>query len=411
MNVVTNSILFHLPVGIDPDHDDSVMSKRGHNVHKQAVAVTRLERERRSTPLQQTNDFRYVMSKPKSGLAPIVTFFDTTCTQVLWVSDAGWDHDPRNREVRFAHTLMHLDADRDADYHAVRNAGASGRSEAERVNGAETRAVAKGSVPTLQYDGAPMTTEGLMAAGRRFMWAVANAIEGAMYACKAVISLASFPGQRSSDHHSPQVRDEIRAVMAKANPPEGLPHQEIVANTEFYQEKHRVSDYYSNQTIRHLCLKTMGRLCCETDYPFPEALTFQACQDRPLRGPEPRVVPSIRLDPNRPGKLMTLADVLAQVETGAVDPLERADFPCQILKLHYKSNPWPTESECEALAVAVLGTRDKINDVKKYFEDRRLKKHVAAEEAAIAAPEGVAAQSVMERVAHRSTNISPKLAS
>ena len=93
---------------------------------------------------------------------------------------------------------MHLDADRDADYHAVRNAGASGRSEAERVNGAETRAVAKGSVPTLQYDGAPMTTEGLMAAGRRFMWAVANAIEGAMYACKAVISLASFPGHNEA---------------------------------------------------------------------------------------------------------------------------------------------------------------------------------------------------------------------
>ena len=64
VKLVINSMLFALPPGTDLEHDATSISKRGGGtlVHKQAVAVVRIDTERRSTPMQQFNDLRYASS-------------------------------------------------------------------------------------------------------------------------------------------------------------------------------------------------------------------------------------------------------------------------------------------------------------------------------------------------------------
>ena len=59
------------------------------------------------------------------------------------VFDGGWDHNPGNSEVRLALTFEHLDNERVFTMACCRAAGLSSFSEAEQVNGAETRAVQK----------------------------------------------------------------------------------------------------------------------------------------------------------------------------------------------------------------------------------------------------------------------------
>ena len=54
------------------------------------------------------------------------------------ISDGGWDHNPRNSEVRFGLTLEHLENKRLYTNASVWAAGMSSYNEAKRVNGAET---------------------------------------------------------------------------------------------------------------------------------------------------------------------------------------------------------------------------------------------------------------------------------
>lgn len=130
--VVINSMLFTLPPGADPEHAATVsVSKRGGGtpVFKQAVGVVRLESERRSTPIQQFNDLRYATER-----IPMLSTFMGKVTHAFFISDNGWDHSVRNHEVQWAHTLHHLECDRDYDAACTRAKGGSSYQEAERVN-------------------------------------------------------------------------------------------------------------------------------------------------------------------------------------------------------------------------------------------------------------------------------------
>ena len=55
-----------------------------------------------------------------------------------FVSDGGWDHNPRNGEVQLALTLDHLDRECTFTTSIVRAARMSSWNKAERLNAAET---------------------------------------------------------------------------------------------------------------------------------------------------------------------------------------------------------------------------------------------------------------------------------
>ena len=62
---------------------------------------------------------------------------------ITFISDGGWDHQPRSSEPRLGLTLEHLPNKRMFSCIAIRAAGMSSYNEAERLNGLETRAVQK----------------------------------------------------------------------------------------------------------------------------------------------------------------------------------------------------------------------------------------------------------------------------
>ena len=154
--VVVNSILVIGPSGMDPESVLTSSNPRleGLRVHKQGIAVCRLDNDRRSTPMQQFNDLRFAAQQ--------IVWFGQLVRQpsLFFLSDAGWDHSPRVEEVQqWSHTRHHLDYDRDYDAAYVRPKGGSGRSEAENLNCSETIAIAKSGSATASHLGKPTSAD------------------------------------------------------------------------------------------------------------------------------------------------------------------------------------------------------------------------------------------------------------
>ena len=112
-------------------------------------------------------------------------------------------------------------------------------------------------------------------------------------------------------------------------------------------------------------------------------------------------MPPVTLDPNRGGKYRTPTEAFRLADEGELDPCQRLDFPSQVLKEIFDKTPWPTAIECANVALKLLGTKEKSNEIKRYFEERRLKKHIAHSEAQIAAREGAASENMMTCIVHR----------
>ena len=102
----TNSILAITPDGVyDADVTEGwpLKTKRDQPCHKQAYAVTRLEFERRSTPTQQVNDWRYVQHSD-----PQLAAVTQGGGYLVSLADCGFDHSVRNPEYQYMNTLDHL---------------------------------------------------------------------------------------------------------------------------------------------------------------------------------------------------------------------------------------------------------------------------------------------------------------
>eukprot|EP00854_Cymbomonas_tetramitiformis_P026566 gene26566-32615_t len=178
VKAVTNSMLLLMPTNTAEYQDgNGISSKRGHPVLKQAYAVTRLENERRSTPCQQMNDWRFIQEADER-----LHGFIRRCVALFSLSDSGWDHDQRNTEVRYWLTWDHLHSDRNYDANYVRPADLSSYNEAERVNGSQTAAVTRAHVPSMMPLGRPTNTEELTRNKRGFQTAIVNCIATAGYA-------------------------------------------------------------------------------------------------------------------------------------------------------------------------------------------------------------------------------------
>ncbi|KAK3256004.1 hypothetical protein CYMTET_34843 [Cymbomonas tetramitiformis] len=83
--------------------------------------------------------------------------------------------------VRYVTTKDHLRSDRNFDADYQRAAGLSAFNKAERVNAAETKAVAKADVPSLLALGRPSTSADLEKSRRGFQMAMPTAIGGGSY--------------------------------------------------------------------------------------------------------------------------------------------------------------------------------------------------------------------------------------
>ena len=172
---VINSILVTSLPATDPNSSTTSKSTRlqGLLVHKQAFAVCRLDHDRRSTPVQQFNDLRFVAAQ-QPYLEELLQK-----PAAFWLSDAGADHSPRSEEVRWVHTQHHLDYDRDVDNFFVRCKDASSYNEAERVNSVETIALAESGSASARHLSKPSSVEELCANRLAFLTAIANAVAGA----------------------------------------------------------------------------------------------------------------------------------------------------------------------------------------------------------------------------------------
>ena len=381
--VICNSILMLLPVGTDPHSSTSSTSRRGQSefmVEKRPFGVARLENERRSTPTQAFNDFRLVLS-----MVPWLSqFFHEKCVACFWLSDGGWDHQPRNDEVQFNATRHHLECDRDYDAAFCRANGASAKNEAERVNKEERAALCTGASATATPFSRPDSAAQLQQNRRGFLFGVVNLLGRALYAGTRLLVFASYPGcQGNSDEVPEAEREALRAIAAAApSKREGMPYYEKWANIERYKELHMLPRHYSFQIMRHECRHSLhGGLCCASDYPYPGALHFKPCDERPLRlpdslnrwHPERLIVPDPRFDPKpeRQGKYVPSADM-----DEAAAGLDKRQFtlpPGQGLKAFAKVNGLsPSPGQVKVLAKTLLGTEEKAEDVERWFSEKRM---------------------------------------
>ena len=154
---------------------------------KKAFAVTRVVAERQSTPLQQFNDLALVMRNPQMESHQMGG-------GITYISDWGWDHNPRNSEVCFGLTLEHLENKRLYTNASVRAAGMPSYNEAKRVNGAETCAAQKANLQGavfLAEDESLPPNEALSVRRRWFQSVLTHALSGVVYAKQHITSLAS----------------------------------------------------------------------------------------------------------------------------------------------------------------------------------------------------------------------------
>ena len=156
--------------------------------------------------MQQFNDLHFVLEQYKDRLP-------TTAPQLYERSDGGWDHSPRVPEKQAMLVLDHLEYDRDFSWSGTSATGQQVYSEAERLNGAETLAVARTRISDF-CDVEPLLSlppgDRLQAFGRQFQLALVNAISGATYAKNPVVSLASNEDVPGSDPHDVQFRSNLR---------------------------------------------------------------------------------------------------------------------------------------------------------------------------------------------------------
>ena len=389
--VVVNSILVTSLPGTDPDRDATKTSSSNRlevlHVHKQGLAVCRLDDDRRSTPIQQFNDIRFA--------AAHTSWLRDLLQQPLafWLSDAGWDHSPRCEEVRWAHTEHHLECDRDGDYFFVRPKGGSGFSEVEHVNAQETIAIAKSGSATATHYGMPSNAEELWRNRLAFLTAVANAVAAAAYACSRLIVMRSYTGaDASSDHMSAAEREKLRTVMDTAPSKRAqLPLAARHANTQYYFDKHTTVRHLSCQVRRHECVHSLGRPCRRSDYPYPDELHFKPCEERPLRLPAVPLVPDASPDPDNPGHFRSWAKVKAMVEAGTLDPRAEYALPSLALKKWAKANGLsPSAGQMETFARELLGSAELVGDVDRWFQLKRMERYLKEEEQrqALADPSG-----------------------
>ena len=376
---VVNSILVISLPATDPDSSTTSSSTRlpGLRVRKQAVAVCRLDHDRRSTPVQQFNDIRFVSAQ--------ISWLDELLRQpaASWLSDAGHDHSPRSEEVRWVHCNHHLDHNRDVDNFYVRCKDASSYNEAERVNGAETIAIARSGSASARHLGRPGSIEELNANRLAFLTAIANAVAGAYYACVRLIVMRSFDGaDPSSDHMSAAERKKLRRVMdAAPSKRAGLPMVQRHANVQHYFDIHSITRHLSVQLRRHECRHALGRLCCGSDYPYPDDLHFTPCADRPLRAPEQPIVPDAQLDPKRPGHFLSVAATKEKVASGEVDPRAEYQLPSLALKEWAKENGLsPSPGQADEHARRLLGSAELAGEVERFFSKKKMDRFLKEEE-------------------------------
>ena len=185
------------------------------------------------------------------------------------MSDGGWDHNPRNTEVRLALTFEHLHNQRPFTMACCRAAGLSSFNEAERVNGAETRSVQKGKLKQavlLDSDALLPPAEVLAVRRRRFQCLLGNAIAGATYSKKPIISLMSHPGVEGSDTFSQDLGMYCRIVLDSKPEEVPLNARFSIVNALRYQELHHAAGFFDFWFRRMACVRHLNRLCTPADY-------------------------------------------------------------------------------------------------------------------------------------------------
>jgi hypothetical protein len=231
--------------------------------------------ERRSTPFQALNDLELVLKHPSAAN-------QGRARELTIVSDGGWDHNPRNSEVRLVLTVEHLTNKRNYTMACVRAASLSSLNEAERVNGVETRSVQKAKLRQAVMqpsDSSLPAPEMLTVRRRRFQTAISNAISGATYSGRPVVSLMSHQDVPDSDRYSQEFRMHCRTVLDGKPQDVPLNVRLGITNALRYQELHSAAGFFDFQLRRTACVHKLKRLCNPADY--PSAPDFMACSDLP----------------------------------------------------------------------------------------------------------------------------------
>ena len=265
----------------------------------------------------------------------------------------------------------------------------------------ETGAIAKGGTPEVDSLPVPTSVAQLTENKRSFQLAITNAIAGAKYACTPLIALASYPGcPGASDHMSGEQRAAIRKLMdmAPSKLKAGLPYVELYMNVEFYRTQHTLPRHYSIQWARHECAHAsrLGRPCKPSDYPFPAALTFKTCSERPLRSAAGalELIAQPPLDAARKGHRLPPEKASAAVAAGTLDPRKASPPTSKQLKAWGKEHDSlnPSATHAEHLATRLLGDVTCIDQIDKFFSIKRLERFMKAEEqrAALADPKSTA---------------------
>ena len=231
--------------------------------------------ERRSTPFQALNDLELVLKHPSAANWG-------TARELTIMSDGGWDHNPRDLEVRMVLTVEYLTNKRNYTMACVRAAGLSSLNEAERVNGVETRSVQKAKLKqaVLQpSDSSIPALEMLTVRRRRFQAAISNAMSGATYSGRPVVSLMSHQDVPDSDRYSQEFRMHCRTVLD--DKPQDVPLNVRLGITSAlrYQELHYAAGFFDFQLRRTACVHKLKRLCNAAEYPSP--LDFMTCSHLP----------------------------------------------------------------------------------------------------------------------------------
>ena len=177
-------------------------------------------------------------------------------------------------------------------------------------------------------------------------------------------------------------REKLRKVMdAAPSKRAGLPMFQHHANVQHYFDKHSITRHLSVQLRRHECVHTLGRLCCRSDYPYPEDLHFTPCAERPLRAPEEPIVPDAVLDPDKPGHFLSVAAVRAKVTSGEIDPRAVYPLPSLALKVWAKENSLsPSPGQAEELAGRLLGSTALAGEVQRWFSAKKMQRFLKEEE-------------------------------
>lgn len=379
IKAVTNTMLVILPrSAADATHQRESV-KRETACFKLPTAVTRLESELRSTPAQQINDWRYMVSETEllSSFANARGFYKFS------LSDNGWDHGVRFFEVQYVHTRDHLAADRNYDCDAARAAKLSSYNEAEHQNSEETSCVTKAEIPSLLNLGPPRNAAELKRNRRAFLHAIGNALKGGTYAGSPIVSRVVTPEQPVAPFISEVERLAARKINdAKPEKRSTMPMAKLVLPVLRYKELHSLEAYYHFQLARNACKLSnrLGRLCEPKDYPFSRELQFQTCSERRWRGrfpaPDYPFLVDPPFDPARPGgHYSDLNGMRTALRAGTISPTHVARTPAEQLKEFYAGKSvLPSTADRDRLARELLGSDNeaKCALIDRWFSERRM---------------------------------------